>query len=105
MQTIHPSRRTVIAGAGALAATATFGLPGLAPAHAQGTPVNQAPGFYRYKIGDIEATAINDGVWMRPLADGFVKNAPLDEVKKAQEQAFLPTEVKIGRASCRERVL
>ena len=30
---------------------------------------------------------------MRPLADGFVKNAALDEVKKAQEQAFLPTDV------------
>ena len=91
------NRRSILAAAPAAAAATVFG----APAFAQGTPAaappasgpQQAPGFYRYKIGDIEATAINDGVWMRPLADGFVKNAALDEVKKAQEQAFLPTEV------------
>lgn len=89
MQTIHPSRRAVIAGAGALATAATIGLPGLAPAHAQGVPVNQAPGFYRYKIGDITLTAINDGFARRPL-EGFVRNAELADVKKAMEQAFLP---------------
>jgi glyoxylase-like metal-dependent hydrolase (beta-lactamase superfamily II) len=91
------NRRSILAAAPAAAAATVFS----APAFAQGTPAaaapasgpQQAPGFYRYKIGDIEATAINDGVWMRPLADGFVKNAALDEVKKAQEQAFLPTEV------------
>ena len=89
------NRRSILAAAPAAAAATVFG----APAFAQGAPAaappasgpQQAPGFYRYKIGEIEATAINDGVWMRPLADGFVKNAPLDEVKKAQEQAFLPT--------------
>lgn len=91
MQTIHPSRRTVIAGAGALATAATFGLPGLAPGHAQGTPVNQAPGFYRYKVGDITLTAINDGFAQRPL-EGFVRNAELADVKKAMEQAFLPAD-------------
>jgi len=91
------NRRSILAAAPAAAAATVFS----APAFAQGTPAaappasgpQQAPGFYRYKIGDIEATAINDGVWMRPLADRFVKNVALDEVKKAQEQAFLPTEV------------
>ena len=49
----------------------------------------QAPGFYRYKVGDIEVTAVNDGFAMRPL-ENFVRNAELAEVKKAMEEAFLP---------------
>jgi glyoxylase-like metal-dependent hydrolase (beta-lactamase superfamily II) len=59
------------------------------------TPVagQQAPGFYRYKVGDIEATAINDGFWARPLDASFVRNAPLPEVQKALQDSFLPTNV------------
>ena len=51
--------------------------------------MNQAPGFYRYKVGDITLTAINDGFGRRPL-EGFVRNAELADVKKAMEAAFLP---------------
>ncbi|MDP3254560.1 MAG: MBL fold metallo-hydrolase [Bosea sp. (in: a-proteobacteria)] len=91
MTDLNLSRRTVIAGAGALAAAASLDLPGLGPAYAQGVPVNQAPGFYRYKIGDITLTAINDGFARRPL-EGFVRNAELADVKKAMEQAFLPAD-------------
>ena len=61
------SRRAAIARTGALIAAATLELPGFGPAKAQGVPVNQAPGFYRYKIGDITLTAINDGFARRPL--------------------------------------
>ncbi len=92
MTSFEPSRRTVMAGAGALAAAATLNLPaGVSPAHAQGAPVNQNPGFYRYKVGDITVTAINDGFARRPL-DGFVRNAELADVKKAMEQAYLPAD-------------
>lgn len=92
MTRFDPSRRTVMAGAGALAAAATLDLPaGVASAQAQGAPVNQNPGFYRYKVGDITVTAINDGFARRPL-EGFVRNAELADVKKAMEQAYLPTE-------------
>jgi glyoxylase-like metal-dependent hydrolase (beta-lactamase superfamily II) len=92
MSRFQPSRRTVIAGAGALAVAGTFEpIAGVSPAHAQGPVMNQAPGFYRYKIGDITLTAINDGFARRPL-DGFVKNAELTDVKKAMEQAFLPSD-------------
>jgi glyoxylase-like metal-dependent hydrolase (beta-lactamase superfamily II) len=92
MMKFEPSRRAVLAGAGALAAATTFDLPaGPRPAQAQGAPVNQAPGFYRYKIGDVTLTAINDGFGKRPL-EGFVKNAELADVKKAMEQAFLPAD-------------
>jgi hypothetical protein len=46
----------------------------------------QAPGFYRYKIGDIEVTAINDGYAKRPL-EGFIKNADLAQVQEAMKAA------------------
>lgn len=92
MQINDPSRRTVMVGAGALAAATAFDLPaGVSPAHAQGAPVTQAPGFYRYKIGDITVTAINDGFWRRPL-EGLVRNAELADVRKAMELAFLPAD-------------
>ncbi|WP_332682288.1 MBL fold metallo-hydrolase [Bosea sp. (in: a-proteobacteria)] len=92
MTRLDPSRRTLMAGAGALAVAATLDLPaGIAPARAQGAPVNQNPGFYRYKVGDITVTAINDGFARRPL-DGFVRNAELTDVKKAMEQAYLPSD-------------
>lgn len=90
MQINDPSRRTVMVGAGALAAATIFDLPaGVSPAHAQGAPVTQAPGFYRYKVGDITVTAINDGFARRPL-EGFIRNAELADVKKAMAQSFLP---------------
>ena len=58
---------------------------------AQPAASNQAPGFYRFKVGDLQVTAINDGVWFRTL-DGFVRNAPDAEVKQALAAAFLPTD-------------
>ena len=45
----------------------------------------QAPGFYRYKIGDIEVTAINDGFAKRPL-EGFIKNAELQVFIQASRE-------------------
>lgn len=53
--------------------------------------MNQAPGFYRYKIGDIAVTAIHDGFARRPL-EGLVRNAELTDVKAAMERAFFPPE-------------
>ena len=91
------SRRT-IAAAGPLMA-ASFAAPGLigsaaaqGAAPTSGVPAPAGPnpgGWYRYKIGDAEVTAIHDGFAMRPL-DGFVKNAELADVKKAMADAFLP---------------
>jgi len=48
----------------------------------------QAPTFYRYKVGEYEITAINDGVAYRP-ADGFIRNAPMDELRKVLGDAFM----------------
>ncbi|MSP03251.1 MAG: MBL fold metallo-hydrolase [Acetobacteraceae bacterium] len=58
---------------------------------AQPAATDQAPGFYRFKVGDLQVTAINDGVAFRPL-DGFIKNAPEADVKQALAAAFLPSD-------------
>lgn len=87
------TRRTVLAASSALAVAPVAG-PALAQtapssASAQGSAPRQAPGFYRYKVGDIEVTAINDGFAQRPL-EGFVRNAELSQVQQAMQEAFLP---------------
>jgi glyoxylase-like metal-dependent hydrolase (beta-lactamase superfamily II) len=78
---------------GALAAAAAVPLTS-GPAVRAAAPAagRQVPGIYRYKIGEFELTAINDGVGLRPMQDGFVKNAKLDDVKSALEEAYLPTD-------------
>src|SRR5262252_7896179 len=53
----------------------------------------QAPGFYRYKVGDIEVTAVTDGVRSFPLPDTFVLNAKKDEVNAALEAAYMPRDL------------
>jgi glyoxylase-like metal-dependent hydrolase (beta-lactamase superfamily II) len=86
------SRRALMAAGTSLGVAAATGLDlSLAkPALAQGAaPAGQAPGFYRYKVGDITITAINDGFAMRPL-EGFVRNADLFAVQDAMKAAFLP---------------
>ena len=93
------TRRTVLAGT-ALAAAPIGGSAALAQtntatpstsASAPTTGPRQAPGFYRYKVGDIEVTAINDGFARRPV-EGFIRNAELPQVQAALQEAFLPTD-------------
>ncbi len=89
------TRRTLLSGAAAASAAIALGPVALnAPARAS-TPVagKQVPGFYRYKVGDYEITALNDGVWNLELKDGFVKNTALPDVQKALTDAFQPTDV------------
>jgi glyoxylase-like metal-dependent hydrolase (beta-lactamase superfamily II) len=54
------------------------------------TPGGQAPGFYRLKVGGIEVVRVHDGVAVRPLDAGFVRNAELAEVQAALDAAFQP---------------
>jgi len=75
------------------AAAAVFGLNGrlalIGTAHAQ---KSMEQGFYRYKVGAIEVTALYDGIWERPLDPAFIKNATVDETKAALAAAGLTTE-------------
>jgi glyoxylase-like metal-dependent hydrolase (beta-lactamase superfamily II) len=76
------TRRTVVAGAAAATALSPF--VKVPSAHAAAPPVGkQVPGWYRYKVGSIEVTAVTDGARTFPLADNYVKNASKDQVNAA----------------------
>jgi glyoxylase-like metal-dependent hydrolase (beta-lactamase superfamily II) len=83
------NRRRLLAGAGA-AFLCGVPQPGAARAAASG---QQAPGIYRYKIGNYELTACYDGIWNRPIDDKFVKNAYFPDVQQAMADAYLPIHV------------
>ena len=78
---INLTRRAALFGA-----TATAVIPAFATAPARAAaPVagKQAPGFYRYKVGEIEITVVTDGVNRMKLPDNFVTNMKPDDVKAA----------------------
>ena len=61
-------------------------------AEAAAPPIaGQAPSFYRYRVGDMQVTAIHDGLAFRGL-DGFVPNAPPAALQQALTDAGLPTD-------------
>jgi glyoxylase-like metal-dependent hydrolase (beta-lactamase superfamily II) len=51
----------------------------------------QAPGFYRYKVGDFQITVVTDGAATFPLPDKFVQNHAKPEVQEALAAAYQPT--------------
>src|SRR5487761_719928 len=80
------TRRSLFAGA----AIAVIGT-GADPAAAIAPPADkQVPAIYRYKIGSYQITALYDGIWYRPIADKFIRNAPFTEVEHALDAAFMP---------------
>ncbi|WP_454916979.1 MBL fold metallo-hydrolase [Xanthobacter sediminis] len=89
------SRRTLLAGtagasvAGLLGATATI-VPALAQGAAPALALAPVPSAYRYKVGDIQVTAVSDGVRTFPMPAGFVRNAPKEAVNGALAASFLP---------------
>lgn len=89
-------RRHLLAGAAATLAAPALLAPRAAPAQPQqpaAAPVvaAQAPGFYRFKVGAFTVTMVHDGFRDAPL-QGFVRNAPLEEVQKVLAESFLPTD-------------
>lgn len=80
------NRRALLAGGvAALAARPAWGAAPKASA--------QGPGLYRYKLGDIQLTALYDGLWPVKIDDDFVRNAGSAAVNKALAAAFLPPDV------------
>lgn len=85
-------RTSALAGpalVGAPAILTGIGAPALAKAPLAGAPAASA---YRFKVGDIEVTALHDGEFTRPLDASFVRNAPLADVQKVLANSFLPTD-------------
>ena len=80
------TRRAALLGGASIALA-----PTIVPARAA-TPMagKQAPGFYRYKVGDHECTSLSDGANVFPLPDTFVRNASKDQAIAAAEAAYMP---------------
>jgi glyoxylase-like metal-dependent hydrolase (beta-lactamase superfamily II) len=88
---IDLSRRQLLAGAAAAGAASALSPLGASAARATGSPATaQAPGFYRYKVGDYECTSINDGARSFPMPDKFVTNIAKDEALAAADAAYMP---------------
>jgi glyoxylase-like metal-dependent hydrolase (beta-lactamase superfamily II) len=81
------TRRSVLGSTAAIAAGSLIAPTARAVAPASG---KQAPGFYRYKVGDFEVTAFNDGFVKVPKLDSFVVNQPLEAIQKAVEESYIP---------------
>src|ERR1700686_336516 len=85
------SRRHLLAGVAAAGAASAMTPLGALTARAAVPPAaTQAPGFYRYKVGTVECTSINDGARTFPLPDKFVTNAPKEEALATAEAAYMP---------------
>ena len=83
-------RRQLLAGTAAVAAAAALSFPASTAKAAVPASGAQAPGFYRYKVGSYECTAINDGARSFPMPDKFVTNVAKEEAMAAAEAAYMP---------------
>lgn len=89
----EPTHRTALSATAPVPAGSSA--PGAPPerekaaAPGAGTP---PPGFYRYKIGEYEITAVADGAITSPLAENYVTNVGRQEVSAALAAAHLPPE-------------
>ncbi|MEZ2332789.1 MBL fold metallo-hydrolase [Mesorhizobium sp. RCC_202] len=86
------TRRMVL---GSAAAAAAFGIAGkleFAPAAHAETPVEPLVGFYKYKVGALEVTAVYDGIWRKPHDPAFIKDVSVDDTKAALAKAGQTTE-------------
>ncbi|MDX6749999.1 MBL fold metallo-hydrolase [Geminicoccaceae bacterium 1502E] len=85
------TRRGLMAGA-AMAGAGMLGGAGVAGAAAPSAVGGrgQAPGFYQMRLGETVVTLVHDGTARRPLDDGFVRNAPVEEVRDALRAARQP---------------
>ena len=87
-------RRHLLTGAtSATTATVLAPLATHSPAFAAAPQAaEQAPGFYRYKVGDFEISVVTDGAATFPLPDRFVQNYPKTEVQAALAGYYQPTD-------------
>ena len=98
---INLNRRHLLAGAAAAGAASAVTSLGTPAARASVPPAGaQAPGFYRYKVGDYECTSINDGVFLRPI-DNFVTNVPKEQAQAAAAATPGPAQARHGPSEAR----
>ena len=84
------TRRAMLGGAAAIVSANTVQtMPAQAAAPMAG---KQGPSFYRYKIGEFEVTALNEGAVRNAAPANMAVNKTLPDVQKALGEAFLPTD-------------
>lgn len=83
-----PSRRTLLTHAATAGAAALMGLSNARAA----APLSgkQAPGFYRFSLGEYEVTILHDGARSFAMSDGFVTNVGREQALAAAGEAFMP---------------
>src|SRR5579872_535493 len=85
------NRRHLLAGAAAIGAASALSPLGVRQATAAApAAASQVAGFYRYKVGTIECTSINDGARSFPMPDKWVTNVSNDTALAAAEAAYMP---------------
>ena len=90
MSAISLSRRQALFGASAVAGAAAIGGLPLSPAHARAPfATDQVPYFYRFKLGNAQATVVSDGIL--PLGDpsGTFLGTSKEEIGKMLTDNFL----------------
>jgi glyoxylase-like metal-dependent hydrolase (beta-lactamase superfamily II) len=95
MSKIRFSRRSLIAGSAALAATGLLDTRINSATLATAMTNSQAPAFYRFRIGDIEATVVSDGV-VGPLGEPssvFVGSSKQELAKLLSDNYLAPDQV------------
>ncbi len=88
------SRRTLLAGASLITASSVVSGLAVRPSIAKGTltPM-QAPAFYRFKVGDIEAAIVSDGeLFLGPAKTELFNGIPQDIIDKTLKDNFLPAD-------------
>ncbi|MEQ1616317.1 MAG: MBL fold metallo-hydrolase [Hyphomicrobiaceae bacterium] len=89
MTNFNMSRRNALIGGSALGAA---GLIGFGPAEAKAPLVKtQAPQFYRFPIGEFQATIVSDGPLPLGEPSASMKGITKEEIGKALTDNFLPT--------------
>ena len=87
---IQLTRRNLLAATAVAGASAVLPFtPSRAAAPAAG---KQVPGVYRYKVGEFEVTALNEGTARNPNPQSMAVNKPLPDIQKALGDVFLPTD-------------
>lgn len=88
---LNMSRRDVVAAGFVAALGLNSRIAIVGSAQAQPAP-DAGKGFYKYKIGSVEVTALYDGIWKKPHDPAFIKNASIEETKDALAKAGMTTD-------------
>lgn len=87
------SRRRLLAGAAAVAASGAITSGLTTPASARAPLLDtQAPGFYRFKLGSFQATVVSDGPLPIGPASRTFRGLPEPELNKMLADNFLPSD-------------